>query len=269
MEYIKIKNSSPAGDLIAMLAGVKQICKDQNKKAIIYQRINMVGQGYEGAEHPYKDEKGNPVTMNMNTFLMLKPLLHAQEYIAGYLIYHGEEVDMDFDKCRMEIFTNQPHGSLAHWIRHVYPQCATDLSWKWVDTVATIPMAIGYENTIVINITERYRNYLMDYHFLKQYQERLVFAGLQDEYAAFCNEFGLVMPLLKVSDFNELAAIISQCKFFIGNQSMCFWIAEALKVPRMLELFPQAPNVIPIGAHAYDYYHNDEARVYFKILLNL
>lgn len=268
MEYIKIKNSSPAGDLIAMLAGVKQICKDQDRKAIIYQRINMIGQGYEGAEHPYKDEKGNPVTMNMNTFLMLKPLLHAQEYIADYLIYHGEEVDMDFDKCRMEIFTNQPHGSLARYLFHVYPQCATDLDQTWLG-INNGELSNILISKIVVNFTARYRNYLMDYHFLKDYEEELLFAGLPEERDAFCKQFGLQIQLLEVDDFLDLANIIDQCKFFIGNQSMCFWIAEGLKVPRMLELFPQAPNVIPIGEDAYDYYHNDEARYYFNKLLNL
>lgn len=269
MEYIKIKNSSPAGDLIAMLAGVKQICKDQNKKAIIYQRVGMVGSGYEDAEHPYNDASGNPITMNMNCFLMLKPLLNAQEYITDYLVYHGEEVDMDFDKVRLEIFTNQPKGSLGRYLFHVYPQCATDLSNRWLSPIVNLDWAIEYKDRIIINFTFRYRNHLMDYCFLKKYENKLIFAGLSDEHKLFCETFQVNIPILKVNDFNELASIIACCKFFMGNASMCFWLAEAMKTPRILELSTNVPNVVPIGEHAFDYYHNDEARYYFNKLLNL
>lgn len=270
MEYIKIKTSSPAGDNIAMLAGVKQICKDQKKKALIYQRIGMVGIGYEGADHPYKDADGNPVTMNRETFEMLKPLIEAQDYVEFYLPYEGQPVDMDFDKVRLEHFTNQPRGSLARYLFHVYPQCATDLSKNWLTIPRhTLDDAITWENMIVINFTFRYRNYLMDYWFLQQYQKRLIFAGLPNEHEVFCKEFKLDIPLLKVNDFEELVAVISLCKFFMGNQSMCYWIAEALKVPRILEIFTLIPNVVPEGEHAYDAYHNDEMKFYFNKLLNL
>ena len=53
-------------------------------------------------------------------------------------------------------------------------------------------------------------------------------------------------------DFLEIAQIIKSSKFFIGNQSVCYPIAEALKIPRLLEASPEFPVVQPVGKDAFD-----------------
>ena len=52
----------------------------------------------------------------------------------------------------------------------------------------------------------------------------------------------------------ELAEIINNSKFFIGNLSFGYALAEALKVPRLLESGPNFPLVYPNGQNAYDFY---------------
>jgi hypothetical protein len=64
------------------------------------------------------------------------------------------------------------------------------------------------------------------------------------------------IPHLKyrgVNDFLEFARIIAGCKFFIGNQSFPYAVAEALKVNRALEVCFECPNVIPEGPNGYDF----------------
>jgi hypothetical protein len=64
------------------------------------------------------------------------------------------------------------------------------------------------------------------------------------------------IPHLKyhsVNDFLEFAQIIAGCKFFIGNQSFPFAVAEALKIKRALEVCFECPNVIPEGKDGYDF----------------
>jgi hypothetical protein len=61
-----------------------------------------------------------------------------------------------------------------------------------------------------------------------------------------------------VSNFLELARVIAGCKFFIGNQSFPFAVAEGLKVPRALELCFECPNVIPEGPQAYDFLYQPQ-----------
>lgn len=82
--FITYKTSSPAGDLISFLAGIKQMHKETGKKGVVYQRLNMVGVGYAEAIHPYSNQEGEPVAMTKEGFNMLVPLLRSQDYIEDY-----------------------------------------------------------------------------------------------------------------------------------------------------------------------------------------
>jgi hypothetical protein len=57
-----------------------------------------------------------------------------------------------------------------------------------------------------------------------------------------------------VNDFLEMAQIIAGGKFFIGNQSFPYAIAEAMKVKRILEVCFYCPNVVIHGKDGYDFY---------------
>ncbi len=59
--------------------------------------------------------------------------------------------------------------------------------------------------------------------------------------------------LSQVSDFLQLAQLIAGSRLFIGNQSLPFAIAEALKVNRLLEVYYKAPNVAVSGRNGYDF----------------
>lgn len=260
---IAMKTSSPCGDVLSFLAGIRQMYKETGKKGILYQRLGMIGGGYPDSIHPYQNESGEPICMTKEVFDRLRPLLLSQEYIEDYVVYDGQEVFFDFDIIRLNVFTGQPKSSLNRWFNHAFPQMASDLSESWVD--------IPYEENgkVLVNFTQRYRNHIISYAFLKKYKDKIVFAGLKNERDLFCEQHGLDIPLLEVKDFLELAKFIKGSKFFMSNASMGFQIAEATKTPRILETFPMMPNVIPIGKHAYDFYSQDEVQYYFDKLLNL
>lgn len=262
-DFITYKTSSPAGDLISFLAGIKQMYKETGKKGIVYQRLNMVGVGYADAIHPYINLEGEPVAMTRQVFDMLVPLLLSQEYIEDYRIYSGEKIDMDFDLIRLERYTGQPNTSLARWFTYVFPQMSSDLSKPHLKVYGG-----EQNNKAVLNFTQRYRNHIICYNFLVEYQDKIIFAGIKKERDLFCEHWGLDIPLLEVNNFLELAKVIKNSLFFAGNASMCFQIAEALKVPRILETFPRMPNVIPTGEYAYDYYTQSEVEFYFRKLIH-
>jgi len=265
-ECIKFKSSSPAGDLLSMMAGIKQICSELGTKAIIYQRLNMTGIGYHGAIHPFKNDIGDEVTMNEYMFNVVRPLLIAQDYIKDYIIYEGQEFNYDLDKIRMEIFTNQPHGSINRWIFYCYPQFSTDLS-KPCLRVYQKAYSTRYHG-IILNFTYRYRNSVINYHFLKKYEGKLFFVGLKDEYEFFSKQWNLNIEYLNCNNFLEVAESIDNSYGFLGNQSSCYQIAENLKVPRILEISPMMPNVIPTGKNAYDFYHQQAVEYYVEKLFN-
>lgn len=260
-DFIRYKHSAPGGDLIATLPGIRQIYRDKGKKAVIYQRLDMVGQ-----DHAYQNEQGEHVCMNRGAFNMMRPLLLRQEYIQDYIVYEGQDIDVDLDKIRLEVFTNQPLGSINRWPFYVYPDMACDLSESWI---AKHSVFNHYKDFVILNFTPRYRNHLINYFFLKKHEKQLAFVGLPHEYESFCDTWGLNITNLLVGHFDDLAAVINDCKFFMGNASMCFQIAEGLKVPRILETFKLMPNVIPIGKNAYDGYHQGAIEYYFSKLINL
>jgi hypothetical protein len=257
---LKCKTSSPSGDLISFMAGLKKMWEDTGRKTIVYQRIGMPGAGYDGSIHPFKNEFDEPICMSDYMFDNLKRLITSQPYIEDFCKYAGEVVDIDFDLIRQERYTNQPRGSLNRWFNYVFPQMASDLSQPYLNVKAK------KNDKIIINFTQRYRNHLINYFFLKEHQDRIVFAGLENERDLFCRTWDLDIPRLEVDDFYQLAAWIKGCKFFLGNQSFCFQLAEAMKVNRILELFPMMPNVIPIGNGGYDFYHQGSLDYYFNKL---
>lgn len=279
MGIITFRHSKPAGDLLAALAGIKKVCEDTDSKAIIVQRLGFKGIGFLGAIHPFQDEQGDTITMNKYMFDMLRPLIVAQDYIEDFIVYEGQEIDYDLDKSIQETFTNQPKGSLNRWLFYVYPQMSCDLSKAWITAdllernYENIEFEkksfIYYHDKIVITQTDRYKNHVINYFFLKKYEQHIVFSGLPNEHENFCKQWGLNVPLLEVNNFLELAVILKSCKFLLSNATMIFQIAEGLKIPRLLEICPMMPNVIPISENSYDFYHQSHCEFLFEKLFNL
>ena len=63
-----------------------------------------------------------------------------------------------------------------------------------------------------------------------------------------------------------MAEIIKASKFFIGNMSFQYIMAEGLKIPRLLEASPDFPVVFPVGPNAFDSYHQNHFEKFFKDL---
>lgn len=261
MRTFSVKNSLPAGDLLSALPGMRQAWADTGKKAIIYQRLNMIGEGWFGGASPFKNDEGLPVCMNEKMFYALYPLLKSQEYVEDFLIYTGEPVEIDLDKTRSEYNVNVPKGLINRWPFYIYPQMTADLSQQWLSVKPQYPTS-----QIVLNFTDRYRNDFINYFFLKEYEDNCVFVGLPGECDRFNKQWNLNVPFIKCPDLLFLAELLSACKLFLGCQSMAFQIAEGLKIPRILEVCSVWPNVIPQGANGYDFYHQGALEFFVKKL---
>ena len=61
-----------------------------------------------------------------------------------------------------------------------------------------------------------------------------------------------------------MAQIMNSSKMFIGNSSVGFDIAEALKIPRLLEASPDFPVMQISGKNGFDFYYQP----HFEILFN-
>lgn len=248
LKFIKFKHSYNAGDLIASLPGIKHFCEQTQAKAIIYQRIGLRADYDHNKKHPTVDESGQQVSMNKSMFERLKPLIEYQDYVQEFAEWKGEKVDCDFDFTRFDKRMPLQLGPIHRWPFLVFPQLECEIRSKWLEVQP-------YENNnkIIVNRTFRYNNVYTDYFFLKEFQSDICFVGTNDERNKFCKDFNLDLPLWYVDDFLELARVIAGCRFFLGNQSMCWHIAEALGVRRILEVDPEFPNTFPILKNGYSF----------------
>tara|TARA_B100000780_G_C20672900_1_gene267785 strand:+ start:54 stop:314 length:261 start_codon:yes stop_codon:yes gene_type:complete len=75
-----------------------------------------------------------------------------------------------------------------------------------------------------------------------------------------------LIVFFKPSFFLEMANIIKSSKFFIGNSSVAFPIAEALKVRKLLEACPDFPVLQISGKYGYDFYYQPHFKKLFNYL---
>lgn len=186
------------------------------------------------------------VMLNGEMFRMLHPLLSAQEYLDSCSVYEQQPVDLDLNTFRQAGIPLRS-GNIARWYNYI-TALHPDLSEKWVDAEPD-PSAAGH---LLIARSSRYRNPFIDYSFLRHY-ENVLFVGVESEYMDI-RQYIPAIRWVKVDDFMAMARLIAGARLFIGNQSLPYALAEAMKVPRILETSVEAPNVIPQGGKAFDFY---------------
>jgi len=237
-QKLGFKHSGNAGDIIYSLPIVKALAA--GRPSSLYLQLDQPAD-YTGRVHPL----GN-VRLNEAMALGLLPLLRTHPCLHEVEIYSGQTIDFDLDHFRdLPIITDRGH--IARWYFWVYG-VSGDLSVPWLQVQNPDPPA----NVIVLARSQRYRNPGLDFRFLNQMGE-IRFVGTRAEY----NEMLQILPRLVYAeciDFLQLARVIKSSRFFIGNQSFPYSIAEALKVPRVLEVCRHCPNVVPDGAHGYEAY---------------
>lgn len=242
-ETISYIHSFNSGDLLTVLPGIQNQYKRTGKGAVVYQRIDFLPDYDHKNPHPIKNEKGQQVSMNKQTFALMKPLLESQEYIHGFEIWDGQHIDFDLEDVRIKNKEVLSGGLIHYWPMLIIPELNCDLSVPWLKVE---PIE---SNKICINFTERYRRNKIHYLFLSEHQKDLVFLGLPHEHKEFCEQWGMNIEYKQVEDFLELAKIIAGCRFFMGNQSFCWHISDALKKKRILEVCYEFPNTFPTGAN--------------------
>lgn len=258
------------GDIMGALAACKKYHDVTKRRIIFMQRLNMPGSYYQGAVHGTLDENGVMVTLNRPLFEMVKPLLEAQPYIESMEIYNGQKVDLNFDVIRGKTFVNLPHGSLQAWLFYAYPDLDIDISQPWIflpEEKTQIEEVT--KGKVIVNFTERYRNGILDYNFLKNYAPDLIFAGTETEHFKFCNQWGLTIPRLEINNFLELAYALRSARFLLSNQSFIWNLATGLGTPRVLEVCQYAQNCLPFyGKKNVGYFHQTGAEYYFRRFYN-
>lgn len=233
------KHSGNAGDLIYALPALYALAG--GAEADIYLNLDQpVNYSVVRGRHPL----GN-VMLNQTMFSMLLPLLLAQPEITRCAVYEQQPVDYDLDVFRNSAFS-LASGNIARWY-FLHFAINADLGKPWLHVMPDRSAA----DHIVIARSLGHHSPGIDYSFIRNYG-KVLFVGVPEEFEAMRK----MIPSLEyrqVADFLELAAIIAGSRFFIGNQSFPFAVAEALKVRRVLEVCHFCPNVIVEGSNGYDF----------------
>ena len=240
------------GDVINCLPIIKEISKNKSCSLFIQENKPIPGHVVT-KDHPF-----GSVYLNKNAIAKLIPLLKKQSYLKKVEIYSNQEIDVDLNFFR-EVPINFNIDSIR-WYFHL-TGCFPDLSKNYLD----VEPHTNFKNYIIIMRSLRRQNKFIDYSFLSNY-ERIVFLGLKDEF----DDLKIKIKNLEhydSKDFLELAMIIKNSKLFIGNLSFGYALAEALKVPRLLESGPNFPLVYPNGANAYDFYFQNHFENLVKKIL--
>ncbi|MEO7394841.1 MAG: hypothetical protein ABIU11_07830 [Chitinophagaceae bacterium] len=236
-ESYHFKHSGNAGDLIYSLPVVKALAMGQET----HYHLNLGQRGNYGKKpHPLQG-----VMLNEKMYRMLLPLLSVQDYISSCSVYNEEYIDYDMDLIRSYPFPTS-RGNISRWYCYLFA-ITVDLSKPWL----TVQPDNSWNEHIVIARSQRYNAPAISYNFLNKYKKKL-FVGVEEEW----REIKKMLPGIEfhpVNDFLQLASVIAGSKLFIGNQSFPFSLAEAMKVPRLLEVYHLCPNVNVEGEGANDF----------------
>ncbi len=253
-DTVHFKHTGHAGDVIYSIPAMKALAK--GKKICLYFELNQPNRDFtKQMRHP----NGN-VMLTEKSVELFQPLLQQQPEIVDFAAWKGEPIHYDLTAFRSFPFDYRMY-SITRWYFLTFAVTA-DLGKPWLQ----ITPDQRFADKIVLARSSRYHALGISYSFLSKYNN-LIFVGVQEEYETMKKE----IPDLQyqpVNDFAELAAIIAGCKLFIGNQSFPFSLAEALKVPRILEVYYQCPNVVPEGPNAYDFCYQPQFEKIVSDLLN-
>ena len=198
--------------------------------------------------------------MNENTLNMLLPLLKTQKYLNNVKKYSNEDIDINFD-----IFRELPISFVFDNARYYFQ--LVGIQPNLLDTYIEVEKHKEINDRIVIHRTLRYQNHFINYKFLEKYKN-LLFVGSKTEYEDIKKEVKNI-EFYNCKDFLEMTMIMKSSKIFIGNSSVGFALAEAIKIPRLLEACPNFPAAQPHGKNAFDFYFQIHFEKFFKKLYEI
>ena len=236
---ISFLHSGHLGDVINALPVIKELSK--NAKCNLYLEV---GKNLEKDALGYK-HKGDKIYMTDRMIDMVLPLLKKQSYINTVDKFNNQEIDID-----LNLFRKMPMNFNLDEVRWYF-----HLTGVHVDLSKQYLFAEEHHSIrkkIVIMRSTRRKNAFINYKFLNNYNN-VLFLGLRDEYIDLKKDIQK-LEFHDCKNFLEAAEIIKSSKFFIGNSSFGFTLAEGLKIPRIMESYPDFPVVYPNGGHGYDIY---------------
>ena len=248
---ITFLHSGHLGDLIYSFPVIKELSK--NHECYFYIQAN------KKMSSPYLKHPAGNVFIDDRMLNLFLPLIKEQKFIHKVEKYNNQIIDIDLDIFR-DLFVNILFNS-PRWYFHITGR-HVDLSEPYLH----VSPHEKIKNKIIILRTFRGRSQFVNYKFLENYKN-LTFIGMKNEYEDLKNDVKN-LEFYDCKDFLDMARVIKACKFFVGNKSVGYTIAEALKVPRILEQEPAFPVISPEGKNAFEIFYQLHFVKWFSYLNN-
>jgi hypothetical protein len=238
---LSVKHSGGVGDVIyALPALLSLVAQRRITEVTFYLQLHQTVQ-YSGW-HPL----GN-LLLDEGFFDQLRPLLLAQGFIRRVQVYAGEAVDVDFDGFR-RLPLNYTTYSIPRWYFLFVVGTSWDLSRPWL----AVQPDYRFRDFALVGRNPRLQSPFIKYDFLDRYADNIVFVGVPQEFEQFRAQCPRCTHFYQAGDFLELAQVLAGCRFYAGNQGLIYTLAEALKIPRLLETNVRAANNVPQGGECFD-----------------
>lgn len=175
------------------------------------------------------------------------PIKRSVKNFPAYFESKGREIiNLDLYRNGDELWTSK--GEARHLAQHhldifpgIYPY---DLLQPWLQGVEPKTVA-----PIVVNRSRRYHDRQeIDWSLLEPYKDDWIFIGKSIDYRDMAQIVGYWPRQCTCGDALDMAQVIAGSRLFIGNQSLAFALAEAMKHPaRVLEVCYAKDNCRPYG----------------------
>lgn len=221
-EPLTFAHAGDLGDAIYAIPAIEEYCEINNVSAII----------------KFSEKEAARERMTPDRIDAIAPLLLEQDCIHQIEVHDEGYVDFDFRYFR----TIHRQGQNLCMEQSEWVGARKDLHLSpipWLKLPSAKP-----NGQIVINRTERYQNELFPWgELFRDYMQQMRFIGLQSEHENFEEEVGRVV-YQPTESLLDVAHLIAGSEVFIGNQSVCYAIAEGLKHKRIQETWPGSPDCV-------------------------
>lgn len=166
-------------------------------------------------------------------FEAIQPLFQATEYITD-MEWQDKPTGVTHDVASFRSKPWRPFETLTQWQGRYFGLKLPSAPEPWLTVEAP------NHDKIVISRTQRYNTRYFPWKpIIDKYGEDIVFLGTHLEYLAFAGGTKKHIEFQPTADLLEAAKIIAGSRFFIGNQSVLFWIAAGLGVKLFQETHDQ------------------------------
>lgn len=226
-------HSGDAGDIIAGLATVKELCEKENAKAMLF--LDTTGGTHCNDDELnriiYGQTKGKGLKFNDKAYDFLSPLIEKQPYIAKVEKWSPllqVEFNYNLNEFRRAFVTPEIAKKTNQNLMFLH-QNAVGLEFRYNGPWLDVDSSYEPQHAMIVARTSRYTSahgfFAIHENTLKASAE---FIGTDFEYELFNNAFGYYPKRLEVKTALDAAKAIKNSEMLICNGTIFYWIGVGL-----------------------------------------